>query len=448
MLAVLGAGVSGLSVAKHSRYQDVQVFERNNYIGGHAASHASGGFIWDEGPHVSFTKSEYVRELFASAVNGRFRDLEARVGNYFDGHWIPHPVQVHLYALPEAVRDSCLRGFLSVAMTSDRSPAPRNYREWLEQSLGAPMTDLFSAPYTRKYWGCEPELLGTDWIGSRVLRPNVEQVRLGAQGPPSESGHYITSFRYPDHGGFAAFLQGMLPKSPIAFNHDVSSIDLTNKVLYFSNGSKQAYSRLVSTLPLPTVVGLCQGVPNHVREAAGALRCTALLLVNVEVRGSVPLPYHWFYVYDEALRSTRVTQTHLLSPSSVPYGMSGLQVEVYSQSPKDLTSDSEAIASQVVSELRLMNLADEIGNVQTQFVRFANVVFDSDRRAALDTILCWLEQFGLEREADDLDPMTNWERPREGSAGQLVLAGRFAQWKYFWTDDCVLRGREIADRTF
>jgi hypothetical protein len=26
-----------------------------------------------------------------------------------------------------------------------------------------------------------------------------------------------------------------------------------------------------------------------------------------------------------------------------------------------------------------------------------------------------------------------------------MLAGRFAQWKYFWTDDCVLRGRQLAE---
>jgi len=28
--------------------------------------------------------------------------------------------------------------------------------------------------------------------------------------------------------------------------------------------------------------------------------------------------------------------------------------------------------------------------------------------------------------------------------GQLILAGRFAQWKYYWSDDCVLRGKFIA----
>ena len=29
--------------------------------------------------------------------------------------------------------------------------------------------------------------------------------------------------------------------------------------------------------------------------------------------------------------------------------------------------------------------------------------------------------------------------------GDLILAGRFGQWKYYWTDDCVLRGKYISE---
>ena len=47
-------------------------------------------------------------------------------------------------------------------------------------------------------------------------------------------------------------------------------------------------------------------------------------------------------------------------------------------------------------------------------------------------------------------PARDWNAPIDESpgnsllAGRLMLAGRFAQWKYFWTDDCVLRGRQLA----
>jgi hypothetical protein len=41
--------------------------------------------------------------------------------------------------------------------------------------------------------------------------------------------------------------------------------------------------------------------------------------------------------------------------------------------------------------------------------------------------------------------MTDWDTKPEKPLGNIILAGRFAQWKYYWTDDCVMRGKYIAD---
>ena len=42
--------------------------------------------------------------------------------------------------------------------------------------------------------------------------------------------------------------------------------------------------------------------------------------------------------------------------------------------------------------------------------------------------------------------MSNWEEKNKGNAlGSLIMAGRFGQWKYFWSDDCVLRGKYISE---
>ena len=56
------------------------MLERNAYIGGHAASHRfEGGWLFDEGPHVSFTKDERIRALLAHNVRDEFQRIPARV---------------------------------------------------------------------------------------------------------------------------------------------------------------------------------------------------------------------------------------------------------------------------------------------------------------------------------------------------------------------------------
>jgi hypothetical protein len=64
----------------------------------------------------------------------------------------------------------------------------------------------------------------------------------------------------------------------------------------------------------------------------------------------------------------------------------------------------------------------------------------------LEIIWRWLETHGLQRESDDLHPLTDWngDLPIFDSNASLFMAGRFGQWKYYWPDDCVLRGKRIA----
>ena len=155
-------------------------------------------------------------------------------------------------------------------------------------------------------------------------------------------------------------------------------------------------------------------------------------------------PYHWLYVYDEDKYSTRINHINLLSSRSAPSGQTGIQVEVYESPYRPFQESHQAIANSVVIELQDMGLILKPESVHTQFIPYANVIFDHSRRNAQNAILGGLEQFGLCREEDHLEPTTDWATLNSPKIGRFVLAGRFGQWKYFWTDDCVLRGKLIG----
>jgi hypothetical protein len=126
-------------------------------------------------------------------------------------------------------------------------------------------------------------------------------------------------------------------------------------------------------------------------------------------------------------------------------------VEVYSSRHRPAVEPPATVAARIAEELVELGFvagADlQAGRVKVGWrtCPYANVIFTHARRSALDTIYQWLEEHGLAREPDDLDATTDWAVQPVGPTGRLVMAGRFAQWKYFWTDDCVLRGKCIAD---
>jgi protoporphyrinogen oxidase len=446
-ITILGAGIAGLSCSFHLGHENCVLFEKNSYPGGHIATHEREGSLWDEGPHVSFTKHNKARELLTKSSKGDLLDIYALVGNWYKGNWIPHPAQANLHAVPKPLAEQCLEDFLSSRPTEGEVPRkePANYAEWLEISFGTRFAQTFPASYTRKYWTCEPEDLTTDWVGERVFAPDVDTVKNGYHRPPANSTHYITNMRYPKHGGFVSFADGLIEGSNIKFGHELISIDMKSKQLYFANGARHTFDKLINTLPLDLFIGLIIDAPQEIADACSDLHCSSMLLVNILSRGMPTQPYHWLYVYDEDMYSTRITQTSLLSPNNTPSGYNGIQVEVYESRYRPFSVSHPEIADIVLKEAASMGLIGEHPSVHTQYIKYSNVICTHSRREALDKVFSWLQQYGLEREPDDLEPMTDWAAKTPlATSPELSLAGRFAQWKYFWTDDCLLRGEYLA----
>lgn len=449
---ILGAGLSGLSASYHIGHDRCHILECHGYTDGHVATRKDGGYTWDRGPHVSFTEQPYVKDLFSKSVGGEFDEFEAKVGNYFHGAWIDHPAQSNLYQVPEPLRSQCLDDFLTArrAIDDEREFNPENYTDWLTRAFGPVFTDTFPRKYTRKYWTTDADNLTTAWVGKRIYLPSLEDVVAGSTGPLDQSTHYIRKVRYPKRGGYGAFANALRKDANISLNKCVVSVDLVRRTVTCSDQSTYSFDTLISTIPLSNFIGICAQVDQTVREAASKLISSELLLVDVELPHPVSRPEHWLYVYDEDKYATRIHFPDKLTSGNVPDGRGSIQVEVYFSKYRPLKTSKEEVGAKVVGELADMGLIDEthgcVGdlNWHVRWEPNANVIFDKHRERALDTVLRWLCQFGLERMQDDLAPTTDWPNSEVVPTGALILAGRFGQHKYYWSDDCVMRGRQIS----
>jgi len=84
-VAILGSGMAGLGAAHHLREcgRAGVIFEKKSYPGGHTMSHKRDGFVFDEGPHVSFTRDERLRGMFEQAVGRELLKINAYIDNYW-----------------------------------------------------------------------------------------------------------------------------------------------------------------------------------------------------------------------------------------------------------------------------------------------------------------------------------------------------------------------------
>lgn len=345
-IIVLGSGMAALGASYQMRQAGLspKLFDKNSFPGGHTATFAhDSGYIFDDGPHISFTKSERIQKLFADNVKGEFQTLKAYVNNYYHGAWVKHPAQANLHNIPEELKLRCLLDFIEASKT-EVVEKPANYLEWLINQFGETFATHFPAVYGRKYHTLPAEQMSTVWMGPRLYRPSMEEVLRGALFEETPDVHYISNFRYPTHGGFMSYLRPFIDATDLTLDHEVVGIDPAARTVRFSNGRQEGYDHLVSSIPLPSLIPMIKGAPEKVRTAAAQLACTTCVTVNVGLTRDDFTPATWTYFYDEDLVFTRLSFPHKMSPETCPPGCGSIQAECYysdkyrplDQKPEDL----------------------------------------------------------------------------------------------------------------
>jgi protoporphyrinogen oxidase len=427
-IVVLGSGMAGFGAAYRLHVEGTPppvMYDQNGHHGGHTASFRyDSGFLFDLGPHISFTKDTRIQDLFADSVGQQFETKPLKLNNYWRGYWPLHPVQLHLHGLPEDVIVKVITDFVEERQAPERPV--KNYADWLLSSFGRTFAELFPMQYTRKYHLTTAENMSTDWLGPRIYRPSLEEVVRGAITPSVPNVHYITQFRYPTEGGFVSYLKKFVPLGNLKLSHELVSIDPRTRQLSFSNGHVKQYDALITSVPLPDLIRMIQGAPQDVLEASRRLACSTCVIVNVGVNREDISPTQLSYFYDEDICFTRLSFPHMLSPRNVPPGTGSIQAEVYfSNKYKPLTKSPQDLIDPVIKDLHRCGLLHDNDRVlfsNAQLLRYANIIFDLDRAAALKTVHGYLDDLGI------------------------VYCGRYGDWGYMWTDESFKSGENAAQR--
>jgi protoporphyrinogen oxidase len=425
-IAVLGTGMSGVGAAHRLREEGVAcvLYDKSTHPGGHTISlRYPGGFVFDIGPHVSFTSDARIQGIFADAVGGDYEAHAYQFSNYWQGHWVGHPAQTNLYGLPTDVIVKVIADFVE---QTGRQEEIESYEDWLRVAYGRSFAEWFPGRYTLKYHTTEARNLTTDWMGPRMYRPSLEEILRGALAPASPNVHYIQSFRYPRAGGFEAYVAGLARGHRLELGAEVVRIDPKARTLAFADGRSAGYDALVSSIPLPELVKLVAGAPPDVLAAAERLACSSCVLVNLGVARDDFATTHISYFYDLDVVFPRISFPHRMSAGNAPPGRGSIQVEIYfskqyrpfAGQPKDWIEPTlrDLVRCGVLRE------DDEILMKDAVFIPYANIIFDHPRAAALATVHGFLDEARI--------------RP----------CGRYGAWAYYWTDDSFKSGERAAER--
>lgn len=419
-IVILGAGISGIGAGyflSKNKENKVILFEKNNSWGGLCDNFEINGFRFDRFVHLSFTGNQEVRELFDKSVES-LEHIPNPV-NYYKGYWLKHPAQNNLFSLEKEEKEKILYDFLN--RKEKAIDEIKSYEEWLRIQYGDYFAENFPMKYTRKYWGVEAKELETKWVGNRMYKPSIKEVKEGMQTTDTPVTYYAKKMYYPIKGGYKSYLNYLVKDLDIRLENEVLKIDPLNKIIYFKNGNKENYDKLISSIPLPEMVNIVEDTPKEVIEKSKLLKWTSGYIVSIGLKTKEIPSYLWFYIYDEDIPFARVYSPSRKSGDNCPEGCSSLQLEIYFEHNNIPQQSKEEILEKCIVKLEKMNVIKKENIVvkDIRFEKYANVIFDFNIYETRKEIREYLKNLGIE------------------------TVGRFGEWDYFWSDQSLLSGKNI-----
>jgi len=346
------------------------------------------------------------------------------------GKFVPYPFQNNLRHLPPEDLIRCVKGLIRVRNNGHIPPA--NFYDWIVQSFGDGIADLFLLPYNFKVWAHPAKMMSHRWVGERVAAVDLERVVENVISGRDDPGWGPNStFRFPASGGTGAVwkaVAGLIPERHLAYNTAVRQVDAMRRTIRTADGAEQAYDILISTLPLD-VLAQMMGEDN-LKTRASQLKYSTTHVVGVGLAGQPPVHLaskNWMYFPEADSPFYRVTVFSNYSPNNVPDPSRfwSLMAEV-SQSPFRAVAEHSLIQDVIKGMLatQLLRSEGEIVSTWCQRLDRGYPVPTPDRDEHLAAML-----INLERD-------------------EIYSRGRFGAWKYEVAnqDHSCAQGVELVNR--
>ena len=421
---IVGGGLTGLVAAERLENAGTPavVLEREAAPGGACRSLEADGYIFDYTGHLlHVARAETEAYLAELGVWDRLAVHERRAAVVIGGRVTPYPVQINTHGLAPEVRRDCLLGFVR-AWARDGGEEPADFRAWVLDRFGEGLARHFFFPYNSKLYRASPEELSLDWVGRYVPKPELEDVVDGVLGLHDGAVGYNATFRYPRRGGIRMLPDAVARRvDNLQLEREVVRIHLGESWVELAGGERLEWRRLLSTISLPALMDcIVDELPDDVAGARSALRWVRVLNLALGVEGAAPSDEHWLYFPDPELPFYRVG-----FPSNhgelAPSGHHTVSVELSLDPGGGNVEELAGAAEKALVDIDLLDPA-AVRVRRVTVLDPAYVVFDHQRREAVALLRAFLRRHGV------------------------MLAGRWAEWKYSAMEDAILDGTAAARR--
>jgi protoporphyrinogen oxidase len=258
-ILIIGAGITGLSLASFLDTDDYLIVEKDSEVGGYCKTTIRNGFVWDYSGHFFHFNNQEIKDYVLENIECDIKTVRKKSHISYKDRYVDFPFQNNIHQLPtnefiECLYDLYHRGNEKV----------NTFTDYVVNTLGHSICDKFIIPYNQKLYACDLNKLDYDAMGRFFPKPTMFEDLLSELRNNNKTESYNDTFIYPTGGSieFVKSLYKRVNEKNVLLNTNIIGIDLENKIAQTNNGYIK-FNKLVNTMPFDTFMELTGKKVDH-----------------------------------------------------------------------------------------------------------------------------------------------------------------------------------------
>lgn len=395
-LAIIGAGISGLSVANLLRDNyKVTVFEKESTPGGLIRCERVNGCLFHIcGGHIFNSKRDDVLRWFWNYFKHEefYRAKRNSVIFFEPDQWIPYPIENNIYRLSRAVQHQIYKEWDSIEMMGTQEP--NNFEDFFKIRFGKTLYSLYFEPYNRKIWNCDLADIPLSWLQGKLPMPSIDEMKEINNKHTIDDKFVHSSFWYGKNNGSQYIADRLSEFIDIKYNSNIEYISY-DKGQWSIN--EDYYDMVVFCGNIKDLSTTIKGVdvPDVFFKEIEQLKYHGTTTVFCKIE---PNPYSWIYQPSTRHKSHRIICTGNFSETNNIKGINTASIEFTGEVHQDT----------IVNDLGNMPYLPQY--ITHKYNQFTYPIQDSNTRGMIQELKKYLSNY------------------------HFYFTGRFADWEYYNMD--------------
>ncbi len=404
MIAIIGSGISGVSVGKllTEQNKEVIIYEKKKKPGGLiSCDHVEGNLFHKVGGHVFNSKNQAVLDWFWKHFNKENEFIKAKRNAkiWMNNHYLGYPLENYLYLLDSELLPTIIEELLDLDKKPYRDPFSwPHFEAFLKGNFGETLYKLYFKPYNEKIWKTDLSTVPMHWLEGKLPMPNYRQIILSNILQKEEGDMVHSSFFYPKQGGSQFIIDRLSQGLDIRSN---ASVDRINKVGDQWKIQGQLFDHVVYTGDIRQLPGILEQEQSSDLPSLDKQHFRSNGTSNV-LCYTDPTDLSWLYLPDPELHCHRIIYTGNFSPNN----------NADPARPSCVVEFSGKADRQVMLE-DLKKLPGNLEPIAFNYEPNSYVIQEAKTREVVSSL------------KSELSPLN------------FHLLGRFSEWEYYNMDKCM-----------